>query len=73
MNSVRPNIAQRAVVNRRYRMQDEACEQAIRLLLARKAAGVTSTNGGDLTRRKVNTEGVSDVERKANLGIKHLP
>ena len=71
MNSGRPNATQRAVVKRHYWVQDEACSQAIRLLLT-KAAAVTSTNGGDLTRRKVNTEGVSDVERKANLGIKHL-
>ena len=62
MNSGRPNATQRAVVKRRYWVQDEACSQAIRLLLT-KAAGVTSTNGGDLTRRKVNGEEVSDVER----------
>ena len=38
--------SRKAVVQRRYQMQDEACEQAIKSLLA-KAAGVTSTNGGE--------------------------
>ena len=42
----RPAAARKAIVQRRYQMQDEACEQAITLLLA-KAAGVTSTNGGE--------------------------
>ena len=61
MNSARRSPKRKTVVQRRYHTQDEACEQAIKLLLV-IAVGVTSTDGHD-TRRKVNTEGVSDVER----------
>ncbi len=42
----RSHAAPKAAIQRRYHKQDEACEQAIKLLLA-KAAGVTSTNGGE--------------------------
>ncbi len=46
MNSARRSPKRKTVVQRRYHTQDEACEQAIKLLLV-KAAGVTSTNGGE--------------------------
>ena len=55
MNSARRSAKRKTVVQRRYHTQDEACEQAIKLLLV-KAAGGTSTDGND-TRRKVNTRG----------------
>ncbi len=55
MNSGRPNAAQRTVVRRSYQMKDEACEQAIRLLLA-KAAGVTSTDGDDAKKGSLTHE-----------------
>ncbi len=44
--TARSNTAQKAVVQRRYQKQDEACSQAIKVLLA-KAAGVSSSNGDD--------------------------
>ena len=53
------------LVSREYHPAPDACAQAISLLLT-KTPGVTSTNGGDFTRRKVNTKGVSDVERQTD-------
>ena len=47
MNSARLKAAQTAVVRRRYRRQDEACEQAIRLLLAKTAAECDQHRDGD--------------------------
>ncbi len=53
MNSARRSPKRKTVVQRRYHTQDEACEQAITLLLA-KAAGVTSTDGDDTKGRSVD-------------------
>ena len=51
----RPAAARKAIVERRYQMQDEACSQAIKLLLAR-AAGMTSTNGDDAKKGSLKHE-----------------
>jgi hypothetical protein len=53
MSSSRIAAPQKAVVQRRYLTQDEACEQAIKLLLAR-AVGVSSSNGDDTKGRSVD-------------------
>lgn len=53
VHTPRPHDARKPTVHRRYLMQDEACEQAIRLLLA-KAAGVPSANGDDTKGRSRN-------------------
>ena len=53
--SSRLAATRKAVVQRCYRMQDEACEQAIRLLLV-KAAGVTGTSGDDAKKGSLKHE-----------------
>ena len=55
MNNTRRKATQKPTIQRRYRKQDEACEQAIKSLLA-KAAGVPSSNGGH-----------SDIEGKCHV------
>ena len=45
--AARPNASQKAIVQRRYRRQDEACEQAIKLLLAKAEGRLQSPDGRD--------------------------